>query len=84
MVSPDRASDLPKSTNDTTNFAMFVQSIQHELPDDSKLSVFDVLTLCKVRDGTKCPHDQAVTEKLVKLGFLEKHGKTSAVYYILP
>ena len=32
-------------------FAMFVQSIQNELADDEKLSVFEVLALCKVRDG---------------------------------
>lgn len=67
-----------------TGFAMFVQSIQQELPDDGKLSVFDVLALCEVRDGAKCPKDRAVTEKLVRLGYLEKHGKTNAVYYILP
>lgn len=67
-----------------TGFAMFVQSIQQELPDDGKLSVFDVLALCEVRDGEKCPKDRAVTEKLVRLGYLEKHGKTNAVYYILP
>lgn len=67
-----------------TGFAMYVQSIQQELPDDGKLSVFDVLALCEVRDGAKCPHDRAVTEKLVKLGYLEKHGRTNAVYYILP
>lgn len=67
-----------------TGFAMYVQSIQQELPDDGKLSVFDVLTLCQVREGAKRPKDKAVTEKLVKLGYLEKHGKTNAVYYILP
>ena len=46
--------------------------------------MFDVLALCEVRDGAKCQHDRAVTKKLVKLGYLEKHGKTNAVYYILP
>ena len=67
-----------------TGFAMYVQSIQQELPDDGKLSVFDVLALCEVRDWMKCPKDRTVTEKLVRLGYLEKHGKTNAVYYILP
>ena len=38
-----------------TGFAMYVQSIQQELPDDGKLSVFDVLALCEVRDGAKRP-----------------------------
>ena len=66
-----------------TGFAMYVQSIQQELPDDGKLSVFDVLALCEVRDGAKRPKDRIVTEKLVRLGYLEKHGRTNAVYYIL-
>ena len=67
-----------------TGFAMYVKSIQQELPDDGKLSVFDVLALCEIRDGAKRPKDRAITEKLVRLGYLEKHGKTNAVYYILP
>ena len=65
-------------------FAMFVQSIQQELPDDGKLSVFDMLALCEVRDGAKRPKDKIVAERLVKLGYLEKHGKTNAIYFILP
>ena len=43
-----------------------------------------MLALCEVRDGAKRPADKAVAEKLVRLGFLEKQGKTNAVYYILP
>lgn len=65
-------------------FAIFIQAIQQELPDDKKLSVFDVIALCEVRDGEKKPHDKMVTRKLEKLGYLEKHGKTNAIYYILP
>ena len=65
-------------------FAIFIQTIQQELPDDKKLSVFDVIALCEVRDGEKKPHDKLVTKKLEQLGYLEKHGKTNAIYYILP
>lgn len=67
-----------------TNFAMYVQSIQNELPQNDKLSVFDIMALCEIRDGAKRPKDKDIANKLVKLGFLEKHGKTNAIYFILP
>lgn len=67
-----------------TAFAMYIQSIQQELPDDAKLSVFDVLALCEIKDGLKHPSDKEITKKLEKMGYLEKHGKTNAIYYILP
>lgn len=65
-------------------FAMYVQGIQQDLPDDQKLNVFDIMALCEVRDGAKHPTDKQITQKLERLGFLEKHGKTNAQYYILP
>lgn len=65
-------------------FALYVQSIQDSLPEDKKLTVFDVLALCEIRDGAKRPSDKEIALKLEKLGFIEKHGKTNAQYYILP
>lgn len=35
------------------DFAIYVQGIQQELPNDNKLTVFDVLAMCEVRDGAK-------------------------------
>ena len=67
-----------------TGFALYIQGIQDGLPDDKKLTVFDVLALCEIRDGAKRPSDKEVAVKLEKLGFIEKHGKTNAQYYILP
>lgn len=49
-----------------------------------KLTVFDVLALCEIRDGAKRPSNRDIALKLEKLGFIEKHGKTNAQYYILP
>lgn len=66
-----------------TGFALFIQSIQEGLPDDKKLTVFDVMALCEIRDGAKRPSDKEITLKLEKLGFIERHGKTNAQYYIL-
>ena len=65
-------------------FAMYVQGIQDSLPEDKKLNVFDVMTLCEIRDGQKKPSDKQITHKLEQMGFIEKHGKTNAIYYILP
>lgn len=65
-------------------FAMYVQGLQQELPDDKKLTVFDVLAMCEVRDGAKHPTDKQIAHRLEKMGYLEKHGKTNAQYYILP
>lgn len=67
-----------------TGFALYIQEIQDGLPDDKKLNVFDVLTLCKIRDGAKRPSNKEIALKLEKLGFIEKHGNTNAQYYILP
>ena len=39
-------------------FAMYVQRLQQELTDDNKLTVFDVLAMCQVRDGAKQPTDK--------------------------
>lgn len=64
-------------------FAMYVQSIQQSLPEEKKLTVFDVMALCEIRDGKKVPSNKHIAEKLEKMGCLEKRGKTNAIYYIL-
>lgn len=63
---------------------MFVQGIQQSMPEDKKLTVFDVMTLCEVRDGKKPLTNKQLAQKLEQMGFLEKRGKTNAVHYILP
>lgn len=67
-----------------TAFAIFVQEIQQELPDNEKLSVFDVMALCELRDGKKKPTEISIAQKLEQMGYVEKHGKTNAIYYTLP
>jgi len=64
-------------------FALFIKSIQQELPENQKLNVFDILTLCAIKDGNQ-PQDKDGAKKLYSLGYLEKRGKTSAIRYILP
>ncbi len=64
-------------------FALFVNSIQQELPDNQKLTVFDVLTFCDIREGSQ-PKDKDIAKRLQEMGYLEKRGKTTAIRYILP
>lgn len=77
-------SSILSSTVTNKAFAMYIQSIQQELPEDKKLTVFDVLTLCEVRDGNRQLPDKQIAHKLEQMGYLEKRGKTNAQYYILP
>lgn len=65
-------------------FAMYVQGIQDNLPEDNKLTVFEIMALCEIRDGKKKPSDKQITHKLEQMGIIEKHGKTNAIYYIFP
>lgn len=74
---------LSSMVNDFS-FALFIQGIQDNLDDNQKLTVFDVMALCEVRDGAKRPSNKEIAMKLEKLGFLEKHGRTNSQYYILP
>ncbi len=62
---------------------MFVHTIQSELPENEKLSVFDVITLCKIRDGARNIDDKKMAKKLEEKNCIEKHGKTNAQYYTL-
>jgi len=64
-------------------FALFVQTMQKELPDNEKLSVFDLITLCRVRDDKRKNIDKNIIRKLEEKECVEKHGKTTAQYYTL-
>ncbi len=71
------------STVKEAGFALFIQTIQSELPDNEKLSVFDLITLCKIRDGERKISDKCIAKKLEEKNCIEKHGKTNALYYTL-
>lgn len=65
-------------------FASFVQNIQQGLADDEKLTVFDMMALCKIRDGERKDIDKGIAKRLLDKKCIEKHGKTSGQYYTLP
>lgn len=65
-------------------FALFIQSLQEELIESEKLSVFDIMTLNKIKKGVhKNELDLEIINNLLDKKLIERRGKTNAVYYIL-
>ncbi len=73
---------LSASVKDAS-FALFIQAIQQELPDSEKLTVFDVIELCKIRDGKHKGIEKNIAKRLEEKNCIEKHGKTNAQFYTL-
>ncbi len=65
-------------------FALFIVSIQDELPESENLSVLEVITLNMIKKGvSKNNLDTEIVTKLLQKKLIEKRGKTNAIYYIL-
>lgn len=65
-------------------FALFIDSIQSELPENQKLSVLEIVALNKIKKGiSKKDLDSEQIEKLLRKNLIEKRGKTNAIFYIL-
>ena len=65
-------------------FSQYIKSIQDSLPDDAKLTVYDVMTLNTIRQTrNRQTLDKKTVANLLKAGYIEQRGKTSGTYYIL-
>lgn len=65
-------------------FALFIDSIQNELPINEKISVLEILTLTKIKNKvSKKELDYEQVNRLLEKKIIEKRGKTNAIYYIL-
>ncbi len=65
-------------------FALFIESIQQNLAEDNKLSVFEIVVLDKIRrNETTTALDKAVIKQLTDRNLIEKRGKTNGIHYIL-
>ena len=64
-------------------FAQFITSEQRELPEEERLSVFEVLALNLIREGKREGIDSAIIDSLFRRGMIEKRGRTKGVYYVL-
>lgn len=66
-----------------SGFALFIKSVQQELSDNDKLTVFDVIELCNIKEGKHKNLDKRLAKRLEEKNCIEKHGKTNAQYYTL-
>lgn len=75
--------EIPAKIQDEA-FALFIKDIQTELPDNKKLSVFEILELEKIRKGvSKNELNDNIIKFLLEKNLVEKKGKTKGVYYVL-
>ena len=68
-------------TNKT--FAMFIDTEQQRLPEEQKLSVFEIMALSSILEGKSNEVKKETIQSLLERGLIEKHGKTRGTYYIL-
>ena len=64
-------------------FAMFLDSEQRDLPEEERLSVFEVMALNYIREGKSEHVDKEILKNLLDRKLIEKRGKTRGTYYIL-
>jgi ATP-dependent DNA helicase RecG len=65
-------------------FALFIESVQQTLSNEMKLSVFEILTLTKIRDGVHSSLlDKKVVTSLLERKLIEQIGRTRGTSYIL-
>ncbi len=64
-------------------FAVFIKSVQDELPDEDKLSVFDIIALEHIRDDDYADVKRDIIHKLIKKGLVEQRGRTKGTKYHL-
>lgn len=64
-------------------FALFIKSVQDDLPDEEKLSVFDIIALEHIRDDDYADVKRDIIHRLIKKGLVEQTGKTKGTKYHL-
>ena len=65
-------------------FALFIESIQQNLTEENKLSVFEIIALDKIRRNSDTKIiDKTIINKLIDRNLIEKRGKTNGIHYIL-
>ena len=64
-------------------FAIFLESEQRDLPEEERLSVFEVMALNQIRMEKAEDVEKSIIKGLLERGLIEKRGKTSGTYYIL-
>lgn len=65
-------------------FSLFIESVQQNLTEENKLSVFEIIALDQIRRGNDIHSiDKNTINKLMDRALIEKRGRTNGIYYIL-
>lgn len=65
-------------------FALFIESVQQNLIEDNKLSVFEIIALDKIRRNFHTHDiDKNILKQLCSRQLIEKRGRTNGTFYIL-
>ena len=64
-------------------FALFIDSEQQRLPEEQKLSVFEIMALSSILSGNGNDIKKEIIKSLLNRGLIERRGKTRGTYYIL-
>lgn len=64
-------------------FAMFLDSVQRDLSEEERLSVFEVIALNDIREGRSDSVSKDIIKRLFDRNLIEKRGKTKGTHYIL-
>ncbi len=64
-------------------FALFIDSEQQRLPEEQKLSVFEIMALSAILNEKGSNVSKDIIQSLLDRGLIEKRGKTRGTYYIL-
>lgn len=64
-------------------FALFLEAMQKELPEEQRLSVFEIVALNQIRKGNHANLPTDTLQSLLKKGMIEKRGRTKGTHYVL-
>ena len=64
-------------------FAMFLDSEQRDLPEEERLSVFEIMALNDIREGKSESVSKDILKQLLERNLIERRGKTRGTHYIL-
>ena len=65
------------------DFALFLEAEQQRLSEKEQMSVFEILALNAIHEGSSESIDPDIINNLLKRGLIEKQGRTKAMHYTL-
>ena len=64
-------------------FALFLEAMQKELPEEQRLSVFEIVALNQIREESHANLPADTLQSLLSKGMIERRGRTKGTHYVL-